>query len=118
MCVPRNGAIGQVLLLRSSSDGAGSNRASVGVMLLPLQTSADLKGYMEGAGTDVAEIVAARMAELANAVFPMSPMERQPTKLAMLGDRGVSLRGAEVRNSASEIASEYLYICCLLEGGP
>ncbi len=60
------------------------------------QTSAELKGYMEGAGAEVAETVAVRMAELANAVFPMSPMERQPTKLAMLGDRGVSLRGAEV----------------------
>ena len=51
---------------------------------------------MDGAGPEVAEAVAARMAELANAVFPMSPMERQPTKLALLGDRGVSLRGAEV----------------------
>ncbi len=57
---------------------------------------------MEGAGAEVAETVAARMAELANAVFPMSPMERQPTKLAMLGDRGVSLRGAEVGMSTSQ----------------
>ncbi|CAL5223875.1 g6466 [Coccomyxa viridis] len=63
---------------------------------IPAETSAELKGYMEGAGAEVAETVAVRMAELANAVFPMSPMERQPTKLAMLGDRGVSLRGAEV----------------------
>ena len=51
---------------------------------------------MEGAGPDVADTVAARMTDLANAVFPMSPMERQPTHLALLGDRGVSLRGAEV----------------------
>lgn len=64
---------------------------------MPLQTSAELKGYMAEAGPVVAETVAARMAELANAVFPMSPMERQPTALALLADRGVSLRGAEVR---------------------
>lgn len=67
---------------------------------MSVQTSAELKGYMEGAGAAVADTVAARMAELANAVFPMSPMERQPTKLALLGDRGVSLRGAEVSMSA------------------
>ncbi len=64
--------------------------------VLYAQMSAELKGYMEGAGPDVADTVAARMADLANAVFPMSPMERQPTKLALLGDWGVSLRGAEV----------------------
>ena len=61
-----------------------------------MQTSAELKGYMEGAGSDVADTVAARMTDLANAVFPMSPMERQPSHLALLGFRGVSLRGAEV----------------------
>ena len=69
--------------------------------------SPELKGYMDGAGAEVADTVAARMAELANAVFPMSPMERQPTKLAMLGDRGVSLRGAEVSNATARPASAF-----------
>lgn len=60
---------------------------------------------MEGAGPDVADTVAARMTDLANAVFPMSPMERQPTHLALLGDRGVSLRGAEVCVQAFDVHS-------------
>ena len=64
---------------------------------------------MEGAGADVADTVAARMTDLANAVFPMSPMERQPTHLALLGDRGVSLRGAEVCTQATDF-----YFCACL----
>ena len=52
---------------------------------------------MGEAGPEVADTVAARMTDLANAVFPMSPMERAPTALGLLGGRGVSLRGAEVR---------------------
>ena len=74
--------------------------------------SAELKGYMEGAGAGVADTVAARMAELANAVFPMSPMERQPTTLALLGDRGVSLRGAEVGMSTSQHSTSDVTTAC------
>ena len=56
---------------------------------------------MGEAGPEVADTVAARMTDLANAVFPMSPMERAPTALGLLGGRGVSLRGAEVRLKSS-----------------
>ena len=64
---------------------------------------------MGEAGPEVADTVAVRMTDLANAVFPMSPMERAPTTLGLLGGRGVSLRGAEVTLKACLLGTMHAF---------
>jgi hypothetical protein len=62
------------------------------------QLTPELKRYFDTAGADVAAAVAARLARMADAVFPPAEPAAPPVRLPLLGRGvGVSARGAEAR---------------------
>ncbi len=65
------------------------------------QVTPDLRRFLDLAGPQVADGVAARLVGMADAVFPARHPDAPPVSLRILGGASVSARGAEVRAPAA-----------------